>query len=215
MSENTMAAVEPAIGTPNKGIERLVRVLVVPAIKQDLWRAGRLVGFPRHEEQVRRGADPDAAKADFQAANEIETVHEHGFLVEAAVAVGVLKDQNAITALALHFGQQRAIEWQAARIDIGFGDPQPPAIVDAHGDRLLHVRLAGKERDAEAFGDRHHVGGSLRRQAGKLVDIWARRRLLSFAFRHTWLLVVETKIIEVDMAPMSRMVVYKPDEDFF
>ena len=39
---------------------------------------------------------------------------------------------------------------QPLRIGEALGDPQPAAIVERHGDGLMHVRLAGEQRDAEA-----------------------------------------------------------------
>ena len=50
------------------------------------------------EEQVRRGADPDAAEADLDAGEVGPLVPEDGPLVEPAVAVGVLEDQDAVPA---------------------------------------------------------------------------------------------------------------------
>ena len=39
MREDAVAAVEPAVGAPGEGVERLVRVLIAPAVEQDLRRA--------------------------------------------------------------------------------------------------------------------------------------------------------------------------------
>ena len=36
MREHAVAAVEPAVGAPGEGVERLVRVLIAPAVEQDL-----------------------------------------------------------------------------------------------------------------------------------------------------------------------------------
>src|SRR5262249_37659236 len=96
MREDAVTAVEPAIGAPDEGVERLVRVLITPAIEQNLRRAGGLVILHRHEEKIRRLADPDAAEADFEAADEIQPLHEDGALVELAGPLGVLEDQDAV-----------------------------------------------------------------------------------------------------------------------
>ena len=90
--------------------------------------------------KIRRGADPDAAETNFQPADQIQAFHEDGALVEFAVAIGVFENQNAI--LALPFGR-------ADRIGVGFGDPEPAAIIDGEGDRLFHVRFAGEQRRFE------------------------------------------------------------------
>ena len=80
-----------------------MRVLVAPAVEQDLRRAGRQIGalLDRDEQQVWGGADPDAAEADLDAADEVQVLDEHLALVETAVAVGVLEDEDPVAALAL------------------------------------------------------------------------------------------------------------------
>ena len=57
-----------------------------------------------NEHQVRGRADPDAAEADFEAADEVQAFHEDGALVELAVAVGVLEDQDAVLGLLVRRG---------------------------------------------------------------------------------------------------------------
>ena len=52
-----------------------------------------------NEQEFRRRADPDAAEADLQPADQVQPLHEHGPLVELAVAVGVLEDQDPVFAL--------------------------------------------------------------------------------------------------------------------
>src|SRR5262249_37085401 len=98
VSEYAVTAIEPTIGTPAKSVERLMRIFVMPAIEQNL-RLARwfvLAFFHRHEHQVGRSSDPDAAKADFQPADKIQSFHEDSPLVKFANALGVLKDHNAI-----------------------------------------------------------------------------------------------------------------------
>ena len=70
-----------------------------------------------------RRADPHAAEADFEAADQVQLSMKHFALVELAVAVGVFENQNPVLALSLG---------HANRIGIGLGDPQPAAIVDRH-----------------------------------------------------------------------------------
>ena len=84
-----------------------MRVLVAPAVEQDLRRPGRSIGavLDRDEQQVRRRADPDAAEADLDAADEVQVLDEDLAAVEPAVAVGVLEDEDAVLALA--FGRAR------------------------------------------------------------------------------------------------------------
>ena len=100
MREDAVAAVEPAVGAPDEAVERFVRVFVAPAVEQLLRLAVGLVVavFVGNEEQVRGGADPDAAEADFQAADEVQAFVEDGPLVERAVEVGVFEDEDAVAA---------------------------------------------------------------------------------------------------------------------
>src|SRR5207302_6349640 len=58
----------------------------------------RVAVLNRHEHQVRRSADPHAAKAEFQSADEIQVLEEHRAPIELAVTVGVFEDQDAVVA---------------------------------------------------------------------------------------------------------------------
>ena len=77
--------------------------------------------------------------------SEVQSLHEDRLLVEVAGALGVLEDHDPVAVLAFVFRQQDAGIWLAGRVAVGFGDPEPAAVVEAEGDRLLHVRLAGEE----------------------------------------------------------------------
>ena len=66
--------------------------------------------------------------------------------VELAVAVGVLEDQDAVADGVLP-GSARAF------VRVALGDPEPPALVEGHRDRLRHVGLGGEERGLEAVGN--------------------------------------------------------------
>ena len=99
--EDAVAAVEPAVRSPDEAVERLVRIVLAPAVEQDLGRAvGTVVAVAVGNEKKMRGrADPDAAEADFQAADQVEVVGKDLARVEPAVAVGVFEDENAILGL--------------------------------------------------------------------------------------------------------------------
>ena len=163
LREDAMQSVEPAVGAPGEGVERLVRVaLVVPAIEEDLRLPGGLRLIPvahGDEHQMRSRADPNAAEADFNAADEVQFLHEDRALVELAVAVGVLKDQDAILAFTLE---------GALRIVHALDDPEPSTVIQAEGDGLHHVGFAGKERRLEAGRQGHFFGGLRAGQAGEL-----------------------------------------------
>ena len=107
------------------------------------------------EEQVGRGADPDAAEAQLDAGEVGPLVAEDRAAVEPAVAVGVLEDQDAVLAL-------RAA--QPDRVRVVLDDPEPPRRVDGEGDRLDDVGLGGEQGGLEAFGQGHLARGHIRRQ---------------------------------------------------
>src|SRR5215470_10220011 len=98
MSENAVATVKPAIGTPGERVQSFVSVAISPAIEKNLRLPGRfrfVAIFDRNEHQIRSRADPDAAETDLKSADEIEAFDEDGAVIELAVTVGVFKDQNA------------------------------------------------------------------------------------------------------------------------
>src|SRR5205823_6941976 len=101
-AKHAVATVEPAIGSPGEGVQRFVRVgVVIPAVEENLRIAGgfrRVAVLNRHEHQIWRGADPHAAEAEFQSADEIQVLEKHRAPIEFAVAVGVLEHQNAVVA---------------------------------------------------------------------------------------------------------------------
>jgi len=150
--EHAVAAVEPTVGTPRERVERLVRVLIGPAVEQDLGlRIGHQIAvLVGHEHEIRRGADPHAAEADLQTADQVEAAHEHGALLEFAVVVGVLEHDDVVVALALG---------RAHRIGVRLGDPQATLVVDRERDRLVHVGLARDQVDVEARRHGHRGRG--------------------------------------------------------
>ncbi len=101
VGEDAVAAVEPAVGAPGEAVERFVGVVLSPAVEQDLGRAvGAVVAVPVGDEiEFGRRADPDAAEADLEAADQVQVVGEDLAGIEAAVAVGVFEDQDAIARL--------------------------------------------------------------------------------------------------------------------
>ena len=70
-------------------------------------------------------------------------VGEHGTPVRAAVGVGVFKNHDAVA--------QPEVEFLGA-VGVGkiLGDPEAPAGVPGHRDRISHVGLGGEDIDAKA-----------------------------------------------------------------
>ena len=163
VGEDAVAAVEPAVGAPDEGVESFVGVLPAPAVEEHPRLAvGDVVAIGvGDEEEVGGRTDPHAAEADREAADEVQAVFEDLAGIEPMVAVGVLEDQDPVAGL---------FRRDSLRIGIGLGDPQPPAVVEAHRDRLTHVGLGGEELHGKAGGRRHRLGRFLRRQA---IGHWA------------------------------------------
>ena len=101
-TKHPVATIEPPIGTPVEGVERLVGVGgVVPAIQQNLriaGRFGRIAVGNGNEHQVRSRTDPKTAKAKLHSGDQVDVLQEHRAFVGLVVAVGVLKHEDAIFA---------------------------------------------------------------------------------------------------------------------
>ena len=122
--EHAVAAVQPAVGSPDERVERLVRVLVAPAVEQHLGLAVGLVVAVAigHEQQVRRRADPHAAEADFQPADQVQVLRETPCAFRSGRRRRRLRRSGCGPCLCPR---------RADRIGVRLGDPQPAAIVDA------------------------------------------------------------------------------------
>ena len=116
---------------------------------------------------MRGRADPDAAEADLDPADQVELVGEDLARVEPAVAVGVLEDQDAVAGL---------VVGDADRVRIRLGDPEPAAVVDRERDRLDDVGLAGEERDLEARRARSSPAAASAGESPSWAKTSARRR---------------------------------------
>ena len=129
-------------------------VLDVPAIEQDFRLTRRFVILNGDEDEVRAGAEVDAAEAEFDAREVDAVVENDGFLVECAVAVGVFEDDDAIFAafaILAPFGVHHA-----------FDHPHAATVVEGECDRLDDVRLTREQRGFEALRQRELGSGLLR-----------------------------------------------------
>ena len=200
VGEDSVAAIKPAIGSPDERIEGLVRVLVTPAIQQDLGRPiGNIVFIVvGNEQQLGSGPHPDAAKSHFDATDEVELVGEDGPLVELSIAIHVFENQDAVAGL---FG------FDPHRIGIGLGHPQPAPRVDGHRNRLLDVGFTGERRDPEPLGNGHGLGGIVRRESREF------QQISGALGGQKGLLLKESEIIKIEVSPASRATVDQADED--
>ena len=212
VGEHTMTAVQPAIRAPRERVERFVRVLMAPAIEENLGFAG-LVGLRvvRNEHEVRRRPDPHAAKAHLDSTDQVQAFEEGRSLVEFAVAVGVLKDQDLVAVLALGRRQHRPGKRETLRVGIGLDHPQPAPVVGAHGHGLVNIGFAGKELDRETLGHGHRLGRLLGRQAGVFERIGRSRLRLGGDLR---LFGMKAEVVEIHMAPVTGVFVNDADVNF-
>ena len=138
-----------------------MRVLIAPAVEQDLRGAGCswlvAVGH-RYKHQIRRRPHPHASKADLNPADQIQSLNEDGALVELPVAIGILKNQDAVLTLAL---------LRAYRIGIGFRNPESAAMIDGESNRLLHIWFPREQSRLEPGRQDHLPDGSFGREAGE------------------------------------------------
>ncbi len=123
-------------------------ILVAEAVEEDLGRpVGNVVAVGvGDEEEVGCGADPDAAMAEFEAADEIQILGEDLAGLEGAVAVGIGEDDEAVEALAL--GTARGIA-------VGLRDPEATPFVDGERDGLADLGFGGDQFGAKTRGYVH------------------------------------------------------------
>lgn len=215
MRENAVAAVEPAVRSPCEGVERFVSVLPTPAIEQNLCFPGglRLIAIRNgNEQKMGRGADPHAAEAHFNAADEVQSFDEYRPAVELAITICVLEHDDAILAFAL---------LGAIGIGVSFGNPKSPAVVEGEGNGLLHVGFSRKHRGFETGRHCHYFDSLFGRRARELQDV--RRRHFTLLGEPSgvqgvgehWPLCVELEVVEVDVTPAAAFLVHKADENVF
>ena len=114
------------------------------SIEHDLRRTGGLVALHGDEEEIRRAHRIHTAEAALDAGKHLHLVGEDGTLIEFAVVVGVLKDEDAVA-------QVQVIAFLAVGVSVVLGDPQATALVPTHCNGLTDIWFSGKERGLEAF----------------------------------------------------------------
>lgn len=129
-------------------------ILVAETVEENLrLTVGFVVAiFIRDKEEVGRSADPDAAEADFESADEIQAFGEDFAGLEFSVAIGVFEDDELIEPLPFRL---------ADGIGVGFRDPDTAAFVESHGDRLMDVGFTDDGFGFEAGGKIHLREGML------------------------------------------------------
>ena len=226
-TENPVATIEPTIGPPVEGVERLVGVSrVVPAIQQDLritGRLGRITVGDGDEHQVGSRADPKTAEAKLHAGDQVHVFQKHRAFVGLVVAVGVLKHEDAVLAredvlselLRRSLGRRMP---DALGIAQAFSYPEAAAVIFAKGDRVANIGLGGEHMHCEAGGQ-----GGLGRSVGcrepcKEHLIGGRRGVLGGVLERKLVgqhraVRVEAEVVEIQVPPMTGAVVHQADAD--
>jgi hypothetical protein len=160
--EDAVEAVEPAVRSPGETVEDVVLRTKVPSIEHHFGRAIWCV-VPiavRHEEQLRDGAEPDAAEADLDPAQVAAIRQEHFFFVKAAVVVFVREDGDAVL---------RGFRADGHPVGVGeaLDDPEAAALIESESDGLHHVGLAREKRRAKTVGQTERFGSLLGRERGR------------------------------------------------
>ena len=104
----------------------------------------------RNEHQIRSRSDPDAAEAEFQAADEVQPLDEDRAFLKRPVAVGVFENDDLVFSLAL---------LRAVGIGVSLRHPQAAARIDRERNRLMDERLTSRQLHLEAIRHRHRGGG--------------------------------------------------------
>ena len=97
---------------------------------------------------MRQADRPHATVADFDARQFVDLVRENSPLLEPAIAVRILEDDDPVPLL----GVESAGSCTSPAVVLS--NPQPPALVRRHGDRVLNSGSA-------ATTDNSKPGGSL------------------------------------------------------
>ena len=140
--EDAVRHVKSAVRPPGEAVEQLVAVFEAEAGQHLRLFIGNIIAIGvAQEPQVRGLANIHPAVADEQAGGQRHAIGEDGHLVGHAVAIHVLEDLDTVAALLAGLG--------AERIFIELQHPQPPALVERHGDGVHHLRLAGEEAHLE------------------------------------------------------------------
>lgn len=137
-----MVSVEPTVWSPRETVQGFVGILVAPAVEENLRFTGLVLGVFRDEQKLRGCANPNTTEADLDAADEVESVDEHGAFVECSVTVGVFKDEDAVlVASVLSF----------VGVAVCFRNPQAATFIDCKGDGLFYIRFGCNQFGLEAW----------------------------------------------------------------
>ena len=151
--------VEPAVGTPDKTVERFMTVGDAPTRQADLdcIQVSLVVSVAvGHEEQIGGRTEHESAETNRDCRRKRDALEKHLSAVGRAIVVGVLEDHDSASAVV---GKTAA----AGLVVPILGNPHPTSGVEAECKGLADHRLSGEEARAESWRHRHRpdrlVGG--------------------------------------------------------
>ena len=153
--QDSVTPIQPAVRSPAQTVDDVVpHAVAVEAVEHHLRFAVRYVVAIaiRDEQNARSRRHPYAAKAHLDAGDVRALVPKHLSPIEHAIAVCVLKNQDAI----LH---PRVESQLRIGVSVALGHPQPATAVPRHRDRLLHLRLSRAQLNRESLRHRDSFQG--------------------------------------------------------
>ncbi len=159
--KDTVEAIEPAVRSPVEIADDIVLGFERPTGQLDDGWPGRFIftRFNRNENHIRRGEQPNAAVADFDTGEIAAVIEENRTFIEFAFPFGIFEDDDFVFTGAI-------------LRPVGIGEildhPKPTPVVEAHGNRLNNIGLAGEERDIKPLGYLHPLSGFCERSRLRL-----------------------------------------------
>jgi hypothetical protein len=149
VSENALATVEPAVGSPDEAVQSFMAVVHAPAIEKDFrFGIGNVVAIcVGNKNKIRRGSEVDTTVSDRDTGSEGDFIVEEFLGVKDTIAIGILKNLDA----AELFVFVRA----SVDVVIVFYDPDAASGIEGKGDGFADVRFGGVDRNVESLRDRH------------------------------------------------------------
>lgn len=150
--EDAMAAIKPAVMSPEEGVGSFVGVVDGESIEEDLGRAIRFViaiGIG-DEKKLRCAGDEDPSVSHFKTAHEVEVVRKNLVAFEGSIVVLVFEDHEAVVRLAI---------CPSSWVGECFRDPDSSAAVKGEGDGLAKEGLPGDRFNLEPIRDPHPLRG--------------------------------------------------------
>ena len=152
VGEHAVGTVEPAVRSPHEGIQRLVGVVVAEPVQQHLRGACGPIPrcVDRDVEQIGRRSNPYSPESQFQAAHQIQPLHEDFPHIESPVSIGVFEDENPVFSFAFR---------RPDRVGPPLDDPYAPPVVERHRNGIDDIRFRRRQLHAEAVRYGHRLCG--------------------------------------------------------